>query len=168
MKSLNWSITGNEFHFKKSRILCTCQINIVGGGGAYHVWGVCPSLQSVLSLGATTHTLGFSQTLRTKNTCRGRLWEGEASAGAPTHQGSACDRWTTEEPPKSWRPTSTTAGRSSGSPSCVTSSLDTPKGQYRARGRGPGTPGCCPAWATRGAPSPVPVPPQLCLRRVCQ
>lgn len=168
MKSVNWSIIGNEFHFKKSHILCTCQINMVAGVGTYHVWDVCLSLQSILSLGATTHTLGASQPLSTKNICCRRLWEGEDPAGAPTHQGSACDRWTTGEPPKSWRPTSTTAGRSSGSPSCVTSSLDTPKGQCRARGRGPGTPGCCPAWATWGGPSPVPVPPQLCLRRVCQ
>ncbi|XP_058296345.1 embryonic polyadenylate-binding protein 2 isoform X2 [Hylobates moloch] len=71
--------------------------------------------------------------------------------------------WTTGAPPRSWRPTSAAVGRSTESPSCATSSLDTPRGQ-------------CGAWwghwpCGQGPASPLPsLPcpsPQLCLHRVC-
>lgn len=60
-------------------------------------------------------------------------------------------RWTTGALPRSWRPTSAAAGRSTESPSCATSSLDTPRGQFGAwRGH----------WLCgRGPASSLPVPP---------
>lgn len=109
---------------------------------------------------ANSPTLRSSQPLSTKKTCckeagtgrlRGETPEGEASATAPS-PGRACVSWTLGSLLRSWRPTSTSVGRSSRSPPCTTSFLDTPKGRHRALRRRLGTPENCLAWVTWPGP----------------
>lgn len=91
------------------------------------------------------------------------LWGPRRVGPQQEPQGPACARWTTGAQPRSWRPTSATVVRSTGSPSCATSSPDAPRGQCKAWGRDtaghrwPGSP--CPHLHSH---------PQLCLRRVCR
>lgn len=72
---------------------------------------------------------------------RGGVWVPHPRAGGG---GCRC-RWITGAQPKSWSLTSTAVGTSTGSPSSVTSSRATPKGQCCGQGGDGGSPGC--PWA---------------------